>query len=144
MLEVRHGFTGGIAISGADSYPQPQCVCFRIPHVITAPEAEPRAANFPWSHQKPSTKRTAMVGQGRDCVLPPYHARAHPSKYDPVPISGLHLPVLKAILIIYCPSKEEPQIFQLHLVIQGSSTLLLSQLWHNPLYFLIQMFKEIE
>lgn len=77
-------------------------------------------------------------------MQPPYHACAYPQKHAPVPISGLHLPVLKAIIIIYCLSKEKPQIFQVHLVIQGSSTLLLLQLCHNPLYFLVWVFKEIE
>jgi len=99
---------------------------------ITAPEAETRAAHSPWSHQNPSTERTAVAGRGSDCLpagmLPPYHACAHPPRPAPAPIPGLHLPVLKVIIVIYCPSKGKTQFFHFCLVLQGSSTLFLLQL----------------
>lgn len=89
---------------------------------------------FSSRHQKPSPGLQIFPGYGKShplrepqwwkvagTVCPPYtnvpasrhstshHARAHPPKHVPTPISGLHPPVLKAAIIIYCSNKEETQ-----------------------------------
>lgn len=70
-FRVRHGLTGGIAMNGLFPTHNLNLLASESHLLVMASEAEPRAINFPWSHQKPPTETTAVVGCGRDCVPDP-------------------------------------------------------------------------
>lgn len=87
--------------------------------LILALEAQSRTVNFPWSHQKSSTKRTAKAARPvcltrEEChfLQACWHHIIHVFILQNVSLPTIRAAptCAKAIINTYCPSKEETQI----------------------------------
>lgn len=119
-VEVRHEFTRGMRISEAFSYLQTQSACFWLQ--LSYQEQSSRLQTLPNCNKTEPLREQQWQEKARTVCLPCRHVPTKPGmclsllkeqipKYALSPIIGLHLPVRKAAIVIYCPSKEEPHFF---------------------------------